>query len=287
MKNTDKSNYKYVFVCGLQRSGTSMLGRNIARLENCTGFKNTGVLQDEGQYLQDVYPDDGEYGGTGRFGFDLRAHLTETSSLLTPENGAKLRASCHCYGILEDDKKHLKCVYDLRYEDYIQNPDKYHQEIARFIGTRVPDAPKEDKFRHVTQWPPTDLRVPERAMEEASQAYNKKYFDRWSNLLNNSIFRRYYRYIAMKYEPRVAKYGYSLTKDFGVSEAESGNVSNAVGTLCCLGADAGAFLRRLSVRIKLYSRIALKAVLPEFVIERIRQARERQSLSNDRAEVRG
>jgi hypothetical protein len=38
-----KSNYKYVFVCGLQRSGTSMLGRNIARLENCTGFKNTGV----------------------------------------------------------------------------------------------------------------------------------------------------------------------------------------------------------------------------------------------------
>jgi len=353
MKNNDKSNYKYVFVCGLQRSGTSMLGRNIARLENCTGFKNTGVLQDEGQYLQDVYPDDGEYGGTGRFGFDLRAHLTETSSLLTPENVAKLRASwhgywdngkticvektpsnliktrflqaafpnsyfivvkrhpvavsmatqrwkvsvtaihrlfehwLHCYGILEDDKKHLKCVYDLRYEDYIQNPDKYHQEIARFIGTRVPDAPKEDKFRHVTQWPPTDLRVPERAMEEASQAYNKKYFDRWSNLLNNSIFRRYYRYIAMKYEPQVAKYGYSLTKDFGVSEAESGNVSNAVGTLCCLGADAGAFLRRLSVRIKLYSRIALKAVLPEFVIERIRQARERQSLSNDRAEVRG
>jgi len=82
--------YKYVFVCGLARSGTSVLGRNIARLENCTGFKNTGVLQD-------VYPPDRAYGGTGRYGFDPRAHLTETSSLLTPENVARLRASWHAY----------------------------------------------------------------------------------------------------------------------------------------------------------------------------------------------
>jgi hypothetical protein len=192
-----------------------------------------------------------------------------------------------CYGIFDEDKKYLKHVYELKYEDYIQDPDKYHQEIARFIETRVPEAPEEDKFRHVTQWPPTNLRVPERRMEEASQAYNKKYFDRWSKLLNNSIFRSYYRYIAMKYEPLVAKYGYSLTKDFGVSEAKAGKVPNSVGAVCCLGADAGAFLRRLSVRSKLYSRIALKAVLPEFVSERVRQARERQSLSSDRAEVRG
>jgi hypothetical protein len=353
MQIDDKSNYKYVFVCGLQRSGTSMLGRNIARLENCTGFKNTGVLQDEGQYLQDVYPPDVAYGGTGRFGFDPRAHLTEASALLTPQNVDKLRRTWHsywekdknmclektpgnlimtrflqavfpnayfivvrrhpvpvsmatqrwkvsitslhslfqhwlrCYGIFDEDKKYLKNVYELKYEDYIQNPDKYHQEIARFIGTRVPEAPKEDKLRHVTQWPPTNLRVPERTMEEASQAYNKKYFDRWSKLLNNSIFRSYYRYIAVKYGPLVAKYGYSLTKDFGVSEAKIGKFPNAVGTVCCLGADAGAFLRRLSVRSMLYSRIALKAVLPEFVIERVRQARERQSLSSDRAEVRG
>src|SRR5206468_1578940 len=32
MQNDDRSDYKYVFVCGLHRSGTSMLGRNIARL---------------------------------------------------------------------------------------------------------------------------------------------------------------------------------------------------------------------------------------------------------------
>ena len=44
-------NYRYVFVCGLARSGTSLLGRNIARLDNCTGFKNTGAGSDEGQFL--------------------------------------------------------------------------------------------------------------------------------------------------------------------------------------------------------------------------------------------
>ena len=47
MQNDGKRNCKYVFVCGLQRSGTSVLARNIARLENCTSFKNTAVLQDE------------------------------------------------------------------------------------------------------------------------------------------------------------------------------------------------------------------------------------------------
>ena len=208
--------YKYVFVCGLARSGTSVLGRNIARLENCTGFKNTGAGSDEGQFLQDVYPIAAVYGGAGRFGFDPRAHRTETSELLTPENVARLRASwhaywdkskticvektpgnllmtrflqaafpnsyfvvikrhpvpvsmstqrwkinvtslhslfkhwLHCHEVFEEDEKYLKHVYELRYEDYVEDPDKYHQEIARFIGTRVPEAPKEDKFRYVT-----------------------------------------------------------------------------------------------------------------------------------------
>jgi hypothetical protein len=95
MQNEHKGNCKYVFVCGLQRSGTGVLARNIGRLEHCTSSKNMGVLQDEGQYLQDVYPADGEYGGTGRFGFDPRAHLTETSALLTAENIARLRSSRH------------------------------------------------------------------------------------------------------------------------------------------------------------------------------------------------
>jgi hypothetical protein len=86
-----------VFVCGVARSGTSLLGRNVARLGNCTSFQNTGARGDEGQFLQDVYPIATAYGGAGRVGCDPRAHRTETSELLTPENVAKLRASWHAY----------------------------------------------------------------------------------------------------------------------------------------------------------------------------------------------
>src|ERR1039457_2443121 len=106
MQTDDKSNFKYVLVCGLHRSGTSVLGRNIGRMENCTGFKDTGALMDEGQFLQDIYPIASKYGGAGRFGFDPRAHRTEPSSLLTPENVARLRASWHSYW----DKSKTICV---------------------------------------------------------------------------------------------------------------------------------------------------------------------------------
>jgi hypothetical protein len=353
---SQEPNRKYVFICGLHRSGTSLLGRNIARLENCTGFRNTGVLMDEGQYLQDVYPPDRAYGGAGRYGFDPRAHLVETSPLLTPGNVARLRASwhafwdnnkticvektpgnllmtrflqaafpksffvvirrhpvavsmatqrwkvsvtaihrllehwLHCYGVFEKDKKYLKHVYELRYEDYVDDPDRYHQKIARFLDTRVPEPPKEDKFRYVLQWPnPMGLRVPERATEETTGAHNMKYFDRWSNLLTNSPLKSYYRYIAMKYEPDFAKYGYSLTKGFELKEAplhSRGKLSDAIGAFYCHAADTGAFIRRLSVRSNTQLRVTAKAVLPEFVVTRIRQARQRQPLNKERVEAR-
>jgi hypothetical protein len=354
--SNDRADGKYVFVCGLHRSGTSLLGRNIARLEDCTGFKNTGVLMDEGQHLQNVYPIDAELGGTGRLGFNARAHMTETSDLLTPSNIARLHASWHaywdnsktiyvektprnllmtrflqaafpnsyfvvitrhpiavsmatqkwkvsvtsldnlfqhwlrCYGLFEQDKKYLKRVYELRYEDYVEDPDKYHHEIARFIGTRVVEAPTQDELRYVVQWPnPTDLRVPERAMEQTSNAYNKKYLDRWRHLITSSLFKTYYRYLAAKYESRVRKYGYSLIRDVGVSneELQLGNISNVVGALCCVGADSGTFLRRVFVRSKPKVRMMAKAVLPAFLVDRVRQTRQRQLLNNERADVKG
>jgi len=93
----DATSRKYLFVCGLPRSGTGILGRNIARMNDCTGFKNTGVFEDEGQFLQDVYAVASEYGGSSRVGFDPRAHRTENSNLLTPANVTKLKASWDKY----------------------------------------------------------------------------------------------------------------------------------------------------------------------------------------------
>jgi hypothetical protein len=355
MQNNDGTNCKYVFVCGLPRSGTSVLARNIGRLHNCTGLKNTGVLEDEGQYLQDVYPMAGDCGGDGRFGFDPRMHLTETSTLLTPENVIKLRECwqpfwdtsktiyiektpsnllrtrflqaafpnsyfvvirrhpvpvsiaiqkwkvnvtslynlfehwLHCYALYEQDKKYLKHVYELSYEDYVDNPDKYNHEIARFIGTHVPEVPKEDTFRNVAQWRnPMGRRVPERAMEETSLAYNQKYLDRWRHLMTKSPFKTYYRYVAMKYESRIVNYGYSLLAGLGMSNEElrPSKVSNAVGALCCIGADTGTFLQRLFVRSKPKVRTMAKAVLPTFVVDWIRHERQRQSSNLQRAQVK-
>jgi hypothetical protein len=354
-QNGDQTRCKYVFVCGLPRSGTSLLGRNIARMENCTGFRDTGVLEDEGRFLQDVYPTEDDCGGPGRFGFDPRVHLTETSALLTQENVAKLRASwhpywdngktifvektpanllmtrflqaafpnsyfvvikrhpvpvgmaaqkwkvnvtslynmfehwLHCHALYEQDKKYLKHVYELRYEDYVDSPGKYHEEIAAFIGTHVPEPPKEDKFRTVTQWRnPSGLRVPERAMEQTSGAHNQKYFDRWRNLLTNGFFKSYYRYIARKYESSFAVYGYSLREGFDLSEKVQRDISrgsNAFGTLFCIGADVSAFLWRSVIWTKWYIKQRVKATLPEFVLTRIRQARQRESVSKGRANI--
>src|ERR1700720_1242966 len=105
MQNQDKGSSKYVFVCGLPRSGTSLLGRNIARLEDCTGFRNTGILEDEGQFLQDVYASDHERGGAGSFGFHPDSHLTEASELVTAQNSARLRS---CWEPYWDSSKNIR-----------------------------------------------------------------------------------------------------------------------------------------------------------------------------------
>jgi hypothetical protein len=349
MQDQTPANYKYVFVCGLPRSGTSILGRNIGRLENCTEFKNTGVLEDEGQFLQDVYPVASKLGGAGSFGFDPRAHRTETSSLLTPENIARLRASwhahwekgkticvektpgnlimtrflqaafpnsyfvvikrhpvpvsmasqkwkvdvsslhntlehwLHCHELFEEDKKYLTHLYELSYEDYVQDPDKYHRQIATFIGTRVPATPTKDTFRYVTQWRnPTGLRIPERGMEEVTGSHNKKYLDRWSNLLRNSFFKDYYWYMVGKYEPRFARHGYSLTKGLRVDEERfrhQGKTSIFLGALYCFVADVAAFFWRFWTQSKAGVKRQIKAILPHFVLMRIRQARDRAALN--------
>jgi hypothetical protein len=318
MQENEKDNaVKYVFVCGLQRSGTSVLARNIGRLGNCTAFRKTGVLQDEGQYLQDVYATDHACGGTGRFGFNPQSHLTEASELLTPENVARLKTSWErywdpaksiriektpknllmtrflqaafpnsyfvvikrhpvavsmanqrwkrsmsslhrgfehwlkCYGLFEEDKKHLHRLYELSYEDYITKPSRYHREIASFL----------------------DAEPFEEAMEEVADVHNKKYFDRWRQLLNDSPFRTYYRYIACKYEPRFTPFGYSLTNVPGTITpimSEPGNKFAVLGKLYSRGADIHALGWRTMNRSRGFTMQLLRRWLPAPVKKKIR-----------------
>ena len=46
---------KIILVCGLHRSGTSLLFQILRDHPDISGFRNTGVNQDEGQHLQSVY----------------------------------------------------------------------------------------------------------------------------------------------------------------------------------------------------------------------------------------
>lgn len=79
-----------VFVGGLHRSGTTPLTNVIAAHEEFSGLTDTGVSENEGQHLQDVYPKIRAYGGMGRFANADAAHLTEQSPLVTPENADRL-----------------------------------------------------------------------------------------------------------------------------------------------------------------------------------------------------
>lgn len=82
--------HRHVFICGLNRSGTSVLHRLLRAHPEVSGFTDTGALEDEGQHLQTVIPAAHNYGGAGKFCFDARAYLTETSPLNTRENREKL-----------------------------------------------------------------------------------------------------------------------------------------------------------------------------------------------------
>src|SRR4029453_18373395 len=64
----------------------------LAEHPQVSGFSGTGVEEDEGQHLQDVYPPARAHGGPGRFALQPASHLTETSPLLTPDTAERLLA---------------------------------------------------------------------------------------------------------------------------------------------------------------------------------------------------
>jgi hypothetical protein len=88
--------HHFVFLGGLHRSGTTLLFRMLRDHPEISGFVNNPdanewlAAEDEGQYLQSVYPPAIFWGGPGKFAFSPDAHLTEESELLTSESKAKL-----------------------------------------------------------------------------------------------------------------------------------------------------------------------------------------------------
>jgi hypothetical protein len=80
----------FVFVGGLHRSGTTLVARLLASHPLISGFSGTGAREDEGQYLQSVFPTGNSYGGPGRFAFAGEMHVTERSPLASERNRQRL-----------------------------------------------------------------------------------------------------------------------------------------------------------------------------------------------------
>ncbi len=76
------SEHRFLFIGGMPRSGTSAVYQLVGSHPKISKLANTGVPEDEGQYLQSIYPQGRELGGPARFGLDPRARMTENSPLV-------------------------------------------------------------------------------------------------------------------------------------------------------------------------------------------------------------
>lgn len=71
--------HRFVFIGGMPRSGTSAVYQLVGTHPRISRLTNTNVGEDEGQFLQSVYPKEEALGGPARFGLHPQAHLTESS----------------------------------------------------------------------------------------------------------------------------------------------------------------------------------------------------------------
>jgi hypothetical protein len=85
-----RESHRFVFIAGLHRSGTSLLFQCLREHPEMSAFRGTNVPEDEGQHLQTVYPPALAFGGPGKFGFDPRSRLTESSELISEDSRRRL-----------------------------------------------------------------------------------------------------------------------------------------------------------------------------------------------------
>lgn len=126
-------NHQYVFIAGLHRSGTSILFQCLRANSYMSGFRDTGVHEDEGQHLQTVFLPALAYGGPGKFGFNRKSHLTENSNLVSDYNRLRLFNEWKKYWDLSKPILLEKSPINLLQMRFLQKlfPDSYFIVIIR------------------------------------------------------------------------------------------------------------------------------------------------------------
>jgi len=156
-------NHRFVFVCGLHRSGTSILFKSLRDHPDVSGFHNTNSPEDEGMHLQAVYKPSGYYGGAGKFGFHPDAHLTELSPLITNENRNRLFSEWSSY-------------WDMS-KPYLLEKSPPNLIRTRFLQAMFPDSYFIVLLRHPL------------AVSYATRAWYRRYRINWRSL--SRIFRHW------------------------------------------------------------------------------------------------
>ncbi len=243
--------YKFVFICGLHRSGTSPLFRILREQPEISGFDNTGVPEDEGQHLQSVFPPAKIHGGPGCFGFAPEAHLTEHSDLITAENRQKLFKEWSRYWDLTKPYLLEKSPPNLIRTRFLQAifPDSYFIVLSRHpVAVSLSTSKwanlslevlmehwlhchrvfKQDcrylrhllviKYEDLIQTGEMTLGKVYRFLDltphfsaDLNPGGNERYFSDWTKLSAESKSQPVVRRIIEKYEQEVQLYGYSLT----------------------------------------------------------------------------
>jgi len=253
--------HKFIFLCGLHKSGTSPLFRILRDHHQISGFSKTGVPEDEGQHLQTVFPSALAYGGPGRFGFAAEAHLTEKSKLVTSANTDRLFTEWSRYWDLTRPYLLEKSPPNLIRARFLQAifPNTYFIMISRHpiavsVATRKwagsnlstliehwlhchrlfeQDRPflrrcLEVKYEDLIESAQTTLDqiclflgLDQLASTPLNPAGNQRYFAAWRKLSEDKRGRVVYGRIIAQYEKRVRHYGYSLANYDAVQVADA------------------------------------------------------------------
>lgn len=92
-----------------------------------------------------------------------------------------------CHERFERDLAHLDNVHVMRYEDFVDNPDRELAAIFDYLG--LEHAPLRQEVR---------------------TGVNDKYWDAWEATQSGPLMGAYYRRLVRQLEPRVSRFGYSL-----------------------------------------------------------------------------
>jgi hypothetical protein len=242
--------HRFVFLAGLHRSGTTLLGRLIAAHPEVSGFSGTGAPAEEGQHLQTVYPPATAWGGPGSFGFSPEAYFTEAQA--SPEQAQQLFAEWSPYWDLSRPVLVEKSPPNLLKTRYLQalfprssfvvvlrHPIAASMATVKFRPTRrlgrmiahwlrcyetfEADKPQLERV-HVVRY--EDLvREPEPVLrgvfdflgldpvppsEPVEAGADERYFAQWQALKRDPRMRAYLDLSELRYQRRAGRFGYTL-----------------------------------------------------------------------------